>query len=118
MKKQYSSMWALCVVMSLLGACTASVSTDELKIARAAVAKGTAIILDVRTPGEFKNGHIEGAINIPLGDIAALYSGIPKNKALVVYCQSGGRSRAAASFLRNKGRTVYDIGTQRAWDAS
>ena len=102
----YSLIW--------LSACATQVSDEVVKAAHVAVDKG-AVILDVRTLREFNGGHIKGAINIPIQYISQLYASIPQDKEIVVYCQSGSRSQAAASFLRNKGRTVYDIGSQRVW---
>lgn len=63
-----------------------------------------AIILDVRTPEEFKAGAIQGAKNIPLSQIRARIGEIKKWGAPVIcYCRSGARSGSAASILRNQG---------------
>jgi len=66
-----------------------------------------ALLVDVRTPGEFSGGHIKGAINIPVGSITA---GIEKkakdkSKAIIVYCHSGARSGAAKKSLIKAGYT-------------
>lgn len=71
-----------------------------------------AVLLDVRTPQEFKSGHIPQSKNIPLQTIEKV-SSVVKNKdtALYVYCQSGARSRQAASVLKGMGYTnVKNIG--------
>ncbi|MBR3755828.1 MAG: rhodanese-like domain-containing protein [Firmicutes bacterium] len=71
-----------------------------------------AVLLDVRTPQEFKSGHIPQSKNIPLQTIEKV-SSVVKNKdtALYVYCQSGARSRQAASALKGMGYTnVKNIG--------
>lgn len=64
------------------------------------------IFIDAREPYEFAGGHVKGAINIPLGDLAketeALNS-IPKDASIIVYCQSGGRSSMALEMLKQKG---------------
>lgn len=71
------------------------------------------ILLDVRTPEEFANGHIPGAINIPnesIGenDIAELPD---KEQRIYVYCRSGNRSKQASAKLVNLGYTnVVEIG--------
>lgn len=64
----------------------------------------TPLILDVRTATEFKQGHIQGAINIPYDKLAknkqlSLY----KNQHIVLYCRSGRRAQIAAQILQNRG---------------
>ena len=73
---------------------------------------GGATLVDVRSPGEFGSGHIDGAINIPVDQIAARHTEIgPKDRAVVVYCASGMRSASAASTLKGLGfTTVADVG--------
>lgn len=78
------------------------------------VAEGGALI-DVRTPEEFAGKHVEGAKNIPVDDLSTRMGEIPKNKPVVVYCQSGGRSAAAASMLRKAGYDVIDVGSIKNW---
>lgn len=71
-----------------------------------------AILLDVRTPGEYRDGHIPGSQNVPLQTIDKAAS-VAENKdtMLYVYCQSGARSRQAASILQSMGYTnVHNIG--------
>ena len=78
--------------------------------ARQLVANG-ALLLDVRTPGEFAGGHIEGALNIPVQELGARVSEVgPKSRPVVVYCRSGGRSCAAAGILSQAGYEVVDVG--------
>ena len=71
-----------------------------------------AVLLDVRTPGEYRGGHIPGSKNIPLQAIDKVASVVEnKDTALYVYCQSGARSRQAAGLLRQMGYTnVNNIG--------
>jgi rhodanese-related sulfurtransferase len=78
--------------------------------ARRLVAEG-ALLLDVRTPAEFASGHVDGALNIPVQELGARVSEVgPKDRAVVVYCRSGGRSCAAAGLLKNAGYDVLDVG--------
>ena len=58
------------------------------------------VILDVRNPGEYRNGHIPKAINIPVNEIQGRLSEISlyRNSAILVYCSSGSRSIKAAYF--------------------
>jgi phage shock protein E len=63
-----------------------------------------AIILDVRTTGEFSNGHIKGSINIPVDKLAAnLHKLKVKNKTVITCCASGARSAAAKGILKSNG---------------
>lgn len=67
-----------------------------------AIARGTAT-LDVRGGTEYRKGHIDGAIHIPLGYLPKEFASLPKNAPLIAYCSSGIRSAVAASYLRRKG---------------
>ncbi|MBR2902658.1 MAG: rhodanese-like domain-containing protein [Clostridia bacterium] len=71
-----------------------------------------AVLLDVRTPQEYRSGHIPESKNVPLQIIDMVGSvANSKDTALYVYCQSGARSRQAASQLKRRGYTnVNDIG--------
>jgi len=60
-------------------------------------------IIDVRTPGEFKNGHIRGAINIPLQQLAGHLSKIKKDRPVITCCASGMRSASAMRILKANG---------------
>lgn len=62
-----------------------------------------AVIIDVRSPGEFKGGHIQGAINIPLQSIQSSLNKIPKGKPIITCCASGMRSSSAKSILKSAG---------------
>ncbi|MCS6823248.1 MAG: rhodanese-like domain-containing protein [Cytophagaceae bacterium] len=74
------------------------------------LAKG-AIIVDVRTPEEYKNGHIRGSINIPLGTLEKNLSKINKNAPVITCCASGMRSASAKSILLEHGyKEVYNGG--------
>ena len=71
------------------------------------------VFVDVRSVSEYEDGHIEGAILIPLSEIDDMLSELPKDKPIVVYCNgsSCNRSGAAAKILVNNGFTeVYDLG--------
>lgn len=71
------------------------------------------VLLDVRTPDEYNEKHIQGAILIPDYDIeTTIASQIPnKDTTIIVYCRSGYRSRTSANKLINMGyKNVYDLG--------
>jgi rhodanese-related sulfurtransferase len=77
------------------------------------------IILDVRTPDEFKEEHIEGAINIDyyLGNFKDEVNRLDKGKTYLIYCRTGRRSSDAFNIMRQLGfRQVYEIkGGTLAW---
>lgn len=62
-----------------------------------------AIVVDVRSPGEFMGGSFPGALNIPLPDLSRRMAELPKEKSIIVYCASGARSAAARSALLQAG---------------
>ena len=74
-----------------------------------------AIILDVRTNGEFNTGHIKGSINIPVDKLSANLQKLKaKNKPIITCCASGARSASAKHILKANGYAVYNGG---AWQS-
>ena len=71
-----------------------------------------AVLLDVRTVEEYRQGHIDGSLNIPLQNIHSVKNNIPDlDKPIYVHCLSGARSAQATSALKSMGYTnVTDIG--------
>ena len=77
--------------------------------------KKGAYLVDVREKNEYKKGHIDGAINIPLDKILDQKI-ITKNDIIIVYCESGVRSKNAAKTLTSFGyKYVYDFGSIDNW---
>ncbi len=76
-----------------------------------------AVLLDVRTPEEFREGRIPGAVNVSLQTIGQVASVVQdKDTPLYVYCRSGVRSRQAVSALQHMGYThVKNLGGIAAW---
>jgi len=71
-----------------------------------------AILIDVRSNQEYREGHLQGAINIPEFEIdKTLKTIVPKkNQLIIVYCQYGGRSRNAKAIMNKMGYTnVYNL---------
>jgi rhodanese-related sulfurtransferase len=79
--------------------------------------KQTHTLVDVRTAGEFQNGHLPGAVNIPLDQIGKRHTELDQNKPVIVVCASGNRSRTASKKLANAGfDEVYNLqGGTMAW---
>lgn len=68
-------------------------------------------IIDVRTRGEYKGGHIKGSVNIPLDELRNSLSKIAKDKPVITCCASGMRSASAKGILSSAGYTqVYNGG--------
>ena len=84
--------------------------------ARTLVGEG-ATILDVRTPQEYRGQHLPDAINIPVQQLNSRLEELgPKDKPIVIYCQSGMRSAHAAKMLTEAGFvSVHDLGSIRNW---
>jgi rhodanese-related sulfurtransferase len=77
--------------------------TDTSGAVKELLDKG-AVIIDVRTPGEFQGGHVAGSKNYPLQDLPNKVDELKKiNKPLVLCCASGNRSGQAAGFLKSRG---------------
>lgn len=73
--------------------------------------KNGAIIIDVRTPGEYMGGHIDGSRNIPLGSVGAKLESLKSTgKPVVFCCASGMRSGSAASQAKSAGIEAYNGG--------
>lgn len=71
-----------------------------------------AVIIDVRSPGEFKSGHVRGSKNIPLNQIGQKVEAIKKwNKPVIACCRSGNRSGIAARQLKKAGIDVINGGS-------
>ncbi len=67
-------------------------------------------LLDVRTPEEYRQAHLKGAVLIPLGEIEHRLKELPRNRTIVVYCAVGSRSTLVAGFLAGKGYgEVYNV---------
>ena len=74
------------------------------------------LLLDVRTPEEFNSGHIAGAVNISIDELAQRLNEVPQDKPVVLYCRSGNRSNQAAQILDRAGYTeIYDLGGIVNW---
>jgi phage shock protein E len=76
--------------------------------------KAGALVVDVRSPGEYNSKHLPGAINIELGNISAEIGRLvpDKEQVILLHCLSGGRSGFARQQLRTMGyKNVYNLGS-------
>jgi len=71
------------------------------------------VVVDVRGPREYRRGHVEGAVNIPVDDLRERLGELPKDRPVFVYCKSGMRSSRAAHLLEGMGFAVVNMG---GWD--
>ena len=70
-----------------------------------------AVLLDVRNPDEYRQGHIPGSVNLPLSNISQIASVVPDvSTPLFVHCLSGARSGQAVSYLKGEGYNAKNIG--------
>lgn len=98
----------------LLTGCSTSSSTNNLSVTEfsSKTAESGVVTLDVRTPGEFNEGHIEGAqlIDFQSGNFENEIATLDKSKTYAVYCRSGSRSGQAVKVMSDAGFTsVYNL---------
>lgn len=96
---------SLTLALALTGCATA---TDDVVIS------DDTIVLDVRTPQEYAEGHLEGAqlLDLTGGQLAAALPDLDADAEYVVYCRSGNRSAQAATMLEEAGfENVTDLGS-------
>lgn len=105
----------IALIMAALGACNGESSNTASGFIAPNAAwqqiNAGALLLDVRSPGEYAQGHIEGALNLPHIELAARLSEIDANKdrPVVVYCAAGVRAEEAKQVLVNAGyKQVYN----------
>ncbi len=78
--------------------------------AKEMIDKGDVFILDVRTQEEYNSGHIRNSTLIPLQDLSKRLNEVPRDRDILVYCRTGGRSTAASEILANNGFTrIYNM---------
>lgn len=70
------------------------------------------VIIDVRTPGEFQLGHVEGSLNLPLQEIVERMDEVKSySQPIWLCCASGNRSGQAAAFLKSHGIDCENVGS-------
>ena len=124
--KKYFSLLVFSLVIVLSPSCSAQSESEgkggDVEVTQAKdliEAKKITTIIDVRTPGEVKQGKIEGSVNININDadFKEKIEALPKDQSYLVYCKSGGRSARAAKIMTEMGFVaVYNMkGGDGAW---
>lgn len=124
MKSFLNLLAAVCCIW-LAVACNAPAgklkSVEKAEFAQI-IGDGSVVLLDVRTPLEFAQGHIVGAINIDVKDslfISNVQRQVAPGSRVAVYCRSGRRSMSAAQQMVEKGYDVVNLkGGFLAWEES
>jgi rhodanese-related sulfurtransferase len=103
---------ALLGATALLAGCSSSTDSSAVSTVPpsefvTAMAEPGTVIVDVRTPGEFAAGHVDGAVNIDVesADFGTQIAALPKETTYAVYCRSGRRSAIAADQMADAGFT-------------
>ena len=87
----------------------------DIDQAAAALEQG-ATVVDVREPSEYADGHLPGAVNIPMGQLPGRTDELDKETTTYVVCASGNRSGAMTDFLAGSGFDAVNIaGGTSAW---
>lgn len=107
---------SIIILMALGGACGHAQSADTRFSAKDFASKiektSGAQVVDVRTPSEFRGGHIKDASNMDMrsAEFKSMAAALDKSKPVFVYCLSGGRSASAARYFREEGfKEVYEM---------
>ena len=100
--------------IALTGCSSGSSATEDVNVQGFAevIKDSSVVILDVRTPEEFAQGHIQGSINIDVSssDFVSQVSQLDKTKTYAVYCRSGNRSTVATAEMEKLGFTsLYNM---------
>lgn len=110
---------ALCAVLLLRGRVGAGGMLCPEAFDRAVHTDSAALVIDVRKPAEFAQGHLSGARLIDWSraeQFDSAVSQLPRSATCYIYCQRGGRSARAAALMRAKGLTVVELeGGIEAW---
>jgi rhodanese-related sulfurtransferase len=89
--------------------------TPEVHVDQVADAR-EAVVVDIREPAEFVQGHVHGAVLVPVGQLAGRMFELDPHRPVYVICASGNRSRAMADLLRSAGFDAYSVaGGTQAW---
>ena len=82
-------------------------SQPSLPTVTATAVDPTGYLLDVREPGEWLAGHVDGSVHIPMNELPGRLAEVPNHQPIVVICRVGGRSAQVTAWLVGQG---YDAG--------
>lgn len=109
----------IALILPLLSRSTAGVTVLSVTEAVMLMSRKSALVLDVREPDEFAQGHLQGARNIPLSQLEARLKELEKyrEKPVMVVCERGGRATKAAKLLKAQQFTALHVlkGGMQAW---
>ncbi len=128
---RFRKMYWLVLLPMVLGLSCASYNTfpearsaglDEPAALKALIDKGQTVddgeyrIVDVRPKSKYEKGHIPTAMNLPNGNLDGDVTPPPKDKLIIVYCETGGRAQVAAKKMAEAGYTqIYNWGGFGNW---
>lgn len=97
----------LLIVAALLFSCQSGIGQSPLepKDFKERMEKGDVVVLDVRTPAEFSDGHLPGALNIDVKNesFSSRISELDSSKTYLLYCRSGNRTKTAVGIMKEAG---------------
>ena len=112
MKKLWLLSIPLALILSACGSSGGSVTNLNVSDFAKKVSDTSVVVLDVRTPGEFQEGHLQSAINVDYEGInfASEVNKLDKSKTYAVYCRSGRRSGLATEVMAKNGfKSVFNL---------
>jgi len=109
----------LALLLPMLSRSAAGISVLSVTEAVMLMSRKSALVLDVREPDEFAQGHLQGARNVPLSQLSARLKELEKfrDKPVLVVCERGRRANTAAKLLKAQSFTTLNIlkGGMQAW---
>jgi hydroxyacylglutathione hydrolase len=106
-RKILMGLGILGMILGLLAGCGAAPADPSVDVSVAEALRlwqsKEAILIDVRTTLEYREGHIPGVANIPLDELERRMNEVPKDKKVVLICRTGNRSAEGTKLLRSKG---------------
>jgi rhodanese-related sulfurtransferase len=112
MRKILYSFLSMVLFSTILSSCSIQNSRLAPDAFEQQLNQSEVLLVDVRTPEEFAQRHLRGAVNIDIyaADFMSRMQALDTTQTLLLYCQSGNRSRKAINMLEHKGfKAVYDL---------
>lgn len=86
-----------------------SPSLSVLELSEKLKSNKQTVVIDVRQPEEYREGHIAGSMLIPLGELNRRINELPKDREIFCICASGSRSHSATKYLISSGYNAFDV---------